>query len=196
MGRPRSFDTDKALLVAINVFWEKGYDGASMRDITQAMGINSPSLYSFFGDKESLYIQAIKRYIASDTCPPLDLFNAENNIKKAVKAFLLASIEGATERSDGRRGCFLTNCVSTTTELITESQNLLQKAIYLAETKITKRFEQEKNKGALPKKFPSIKKAKLLFDLRQGYIIRARAGITATELKTDLDYHVSIIISL
>lgn len=196
MGRPRSFDTDKALLTAINIFWEKGYDGTSIRDLTEAMGINSPSLYSFFGDKENLYIQAIKRYVSNKDCPPLDAFKAEENIEKAVKQFLLASIKNSTDSPNGRKGCFMTNCVSGTTESIKMSQELLQQAILVADKKIAERFDREKKRGTLPLDFPSEKRAKLLFDIRQGYILRARAGINPKELKSDLDYRVSIIVSV
>ncbi|MCV6637711.1 TetR/AcrR family transcriptional regulator [Candidatus Albibeggiatoa sp. nov. NOAA] len=196
MGRPRNFDVDKALLAAINVFWEKGYDGASMKDLTEEMGINSPSLYSVFGDKKSLYIQAIKRYVASDTCPPLDAFNEEEDITKAVRAFLETSLEHATQQSIGRKGCFMSNCVSTTTASVEESQVLLLEAIVLADKKIAQRFDKEKAKGALPETFPSFERAKLMFDLRQGYVLRARAGIRKDEMERDLDYRVSIILSL
>jgi len=61
-GRPRCFDTDKALDSAMHVFWQKGYQGASLSDLTGAMGINRPSLYAAFGDKESLYRKVLDRY--------------------------------------------------------------------------------------------------------------------------------------
>src|SRR5690242_2106841 len=61
-GRPRSFDADKALDAAMQIFWHKGYEGASLSDLTEAMGINRPSLYAAFGDKESLFRKALARY--------------------------------------------------------------------------------------------------------------------------------------
>lgn len=64
-GRPRSFDRDQALEQAMRVFWEKGYAGASMSDLTAAMGIASPSLYAAFGSKEGLYREAIDHYVSS-----------------------------------------------------------------------------------------------------------------------------------
>src|SRR6202000_934506 len=62
MGRPRDFDPDQALEPAMEVFWEKGYEGASLSDLTEAMGINRPSLYAAFGDKEALFRRVMERY--------------------------------------------------------------------------------------------------------------------------------------
>src|SRR3978361_1438349 len=61
--RPREFDVDKALDLALQVFWRKGYEGASMADLTETMGITKPSLYSAFGNKEELFRKALDRYV-------------------------------------------------------------------------------------------------------------------------------------
>ena len=61
-GRPRSFCTDTALDRAMTVFWRRGYEGASLAELTDAMGINSPSLYAAFGNKEGLFRAVLERY--------------------------------------------------------------------------------------------------------------------------------------
>jgi AcrR family transcriptional regulator len=66
-GRPREFDIDEALAAALRVFWARGYDGASLNDLTEAMGITRPSLYAAFGNKETLF------------CKSLDLYERENS---------------------------------------------------------------------------------------------------------------------
>ena len=63
LGRPRAFDIEKALERALRVFWEKGYEGSSLSDLTEAMGINRPSLYAAFGNKEALFRKALDRYV-------------------------------------------------------------------------------------------------------------------------------------
>lgn len=196
VGRPRSFDVDKALLAATYVFWEKGYDGASMKDLTQAMGINSPSLYSVFGDKHGLYIQAINRYINSDTCAPVEAFAAEEDIARAVYAFMEAALDYATQQPAGLKGCFMANCVSTNAGSVEGVQELLHEAIVSADTQLAARFDAEKAQGNLPDNFPSAERARLMFDLRQGHVLRARAGIDKEDMQKDLDFRVTMILHM
>lgn len=67
VGRPREFDKDQALDRALDVFWRHGYEGASIAELTQAMGINPPSLYAAFGNKEALFRKALDRYAQQRT---------------------------------------------------------------------------------------------------------------------------------
>ena len=67
MGRPREFDVEQALDQALEVFWRNGYEGASISELTQAMGISPPSLYAAFGNKEGLFRKTLDRYIAKRT---------------------------------------------------------------------------------------------------------------------------------
>ncbi len=65
-GRPRGFDREAALRAAMETFWQRGYEGASMAELTQAMGINAPSLYAAFGSKEGLFQDALRLYLATE----------------------------------------------------------------------------------------------------------------------------------
>ncbi len=195
VGRPRKFDRDDALLAAVNVFWAKGYDGASMKDLTQAMGINGPSLYSTFGDKHNLYLQAIDRYSQNDACAPLVAFESEPDIHLAVRAFMVAAIDYATRHESGARGCFLSSCVATTAGELEGVESLLAQAIEETDERLAKRFELEKESGRLPPDFPSMERARLMFDLRQGFVFRARAGLDAKVMKSELDQRVETVLS-
>ena len=152
-GRPKKFHRDEALSTALQVFWAKGYDGASIKDLTSAMGINSPSLYAEFGDKLSLYQQAITLYAEDHGCAPMTAFESEPDIELAVRAFMNAAIEHATTNEGGARGCFLSSCVATSAGEVEGVQDLLKQAIIETDQAIAARFEAEKQKGALPADF-------------------------------------------
>ncbi|WP_216824980.1 TetR/AcrR family transcriptional regulator [Agarilytica rhodophyticola] len=194
MGRPRQFDPDKALRDAMHVFWEKGYDGASMGDLTRAMGINRPSLYAAFGDKYALYLKSIDCYISDNACAPLVAFDAEKNITEAVRAFLKTSIECATGRSEGKLGDFLGSCVSTNSGGLEGIQERLQASIAQTDERLEQRFNLEKENGVLAENFPSLERARLMYDLRQGHIFRARSGIKRNTMLEDIEYRVKIVL--
>ena len=83
-GRPRSFDREQALREALNVFWQRGYEPASVAELCRAMGINPPSLYAGFGNKASLFIEAVNYYEKTYWDAPARHFFAENDIYRAV----------------------------------------------------------------------------------------------------------------
>ncbi|WP_262694430.1 TetR/AcrR family transcriptional regulator [Kordiimonas aquimaris] len=186
VGRPKKFDKEQALDAAIKVFWSKGYNGASMKDLTTGMGINGPSLYATFGDKHALYLQAIEAYANGEACAPLDAFENEPDIHLAVSAFLEASISYATNHESGIKGCFVGSCVATSAGEVDGVQPLLHEAITSTDARLTARFEAEKAQGNLPQDFPSAERARLMFDLRQGYVLRARAGINPEAMRIEL----------
>lgn len=194
VGRPKKFCREDALQKAIGVFWKQGYEGASMKLLTDSMGINSPSLYAEFGDKHALYLEAINRYANSDACAPLVALENEPDIALAVRAFFEAAIIYSTHHESGAKGCFLASCVATSAGHIDGTAELLRQAIETTDIRITARFDVEKARGVLPEDLPSMDRAKLLFDLRQGLVFRARAGFTETELLADIAKYVSAVV--
>src|SRR5262252_1533238 len=103
-GRPRAFDIDDALDRALEVFWRKGYEGASLPDLTKAMGINRPSLYAAFGNKEALFRRAIERYVEGPGCHVREAID-EPTARKVVERLLRGSIDLITDVRKPR-GCF------------------------------------------------------------------------------------------
>lgn len=195
MGRPRGFDYDEALLRAMSVFWTKGYDGSSLRDLTKAMGITGPSMYAAFGDKRELYLKTIDRYADVDGCTPVVTFEAEPDIEKAVRGFLEEVITYATDNDSGAKGCFLASSVSTNIGQVKGVSERVEKAIEETDKRLAARFDREVEKGNLPADFPSLERAALLYDIRQGYMFRGRAGWTADRLQRDLDHRVQMILA-
>ncbi|SEC55356.1 transcriptional regulator, TetR family [Rhizobiales bacterium GAS191] len=105
-GRPRSFDRDVALARAMDVFWDKGYQGASMAELTTAMGIGSPSLYAAFGSKEDLFRASVARYKARDGSAIWAPLGTAPTAVEAVRGVLMASAR-AFSRPKRPRGCLI-----------------------------------------------------------------------------------------
>ncbi|CAN5120543.1 TetR/AcrR family transcriptional regulator [soil metagenome] len=104
-GRPRSFDRDAVLDLAMRVFWAKGFAGASMSDLTAAMGIASPSLYAAFGSKEGLYRAAIDHYVATYGGAFRDVMRLPT-ARESVEG-LLRNAACAFSAVDGPSGCMV-----------------------------------------------------------------------------------------
>jgi len=105
-GRPRSFDRATALRAAMLIFWEKGFNGSSLADLTTAMGINAPSLYAAFGSKEELYLQALTLYAGEVGIEIWSTLDETANVRAAFERFLLATIDAYCEESVPR-GCMI-----------------------------------------------------------------------------------------
>ena len=105
-GRPRTFDKDQALARAMEVFWLKGYEGASMADLTQAMGIASPSLYAAFGSKENLFRGALTLYGKIEGGEIWDSVERATTAKEAVEAYLIETARVFT-RPGKPPGCMI-----------------------------------------------------------------------------------------
>lgn len=108
MARPKAFDEDTALEAAMACFWERGYQATSIRDLTEVMGIASPSLYNAFGDKRALFIRALETYCRAATFERISRLEAELPSEQRVPAFLAEVVTRSVEDKQ-RRGCFLIN---------------------------------------------------------------------------------------
>lgn len=104
----KTFNIDKTLDDAMRVFWSRGYEATSMRDLIQGMGINRGSLYDTYGDKRSLFVAALRHYDKQYRKTHLAKLEREHSPKKAIAALFAGWVDLVTTDTD-RRGCFLTN---------------------------------------------------------------------------------------
>ncbi|MGW5666801.1 TetR/AcrR family transcriptional regulator [Micromonospora sp. NPDC003776] len=105
-GRPRTFDPDTALRQALDLFWERGYEGTSLSDLAQAMGIASASIYACFGSKADLFRQVMELYGATAGAPPRRALNEHPTARAAIHAMLRATADQIT-RPDAPHYCML-----------------------------------------------------------------------------------------
>jgi AcrR family transcriptional regulator len=105
-GRPREFDRDAVLRRAMGLFWERGYEGTSLSDLARAMGIASASIYACFGDKESLFREAVMLYGTIAGEPPRRALRERETARAAIEAMLRATADSITG-SGTPHGCML-----------------------------------------------------------------------------------------
>jgi TetR/AcrR family transcriptional regulator, transcriptional repressor for nem operon len=108
MARPRSFDPDEVLDLARDVFWQKGFQGTSLDDITAATGLAKPSLYAAFGDKNALFLNVLDRYHARIVAHAEKVINEGSSAREAIERWLAAFIPRCSG-AKGSRGCLSVN---------------------------------------------------------------------------------------
>ena len=177
-GRPRSFDISTALDSAVRVFWERGYEGAGIAELTGAMGISRPSLYSTFGDKAALFEQSLRRYVAVHMRYVDDAL-AQPTAVKVARSFLEGNVLAVTMA--GRPpGCLSVQAAVTAGEpdvfvLLSNNRRKIRERFVL-------RFTQAVELGDLPADTNPRQVADFLITLSTGFAVRAADGATRQEL--------------
>jgi len=111
MPRHKEFDRDEALQKAMEVFWSRGYEAASIQNLVEHTGVNRQSLYDTFGDKHALFLQVLDRYHEVESRKLFDLLERPGSVKKALRQLFTGVVEGAI-CDGGRRGCLTGNAMS------------------------------------------------------------------------------------
>jgi TetR/AcrR family transcriptional regulator, copper-responsive repressor len=106
-GRPRAYDRETALTRAMDLFWDRGYAAASLDDLGRAMGMNRPSIYSAFGDKQALYRQALDHYRGRVRAAMKEVLDEGRPLREALLEFYERAIEIYLSGETSGRGCFL-----------------------------------------------------------------------------------------
>lgn len=181
-GRPRAFDRDVALDTAMRLFWRKGFSATSISDLTEAMGIGSPSLYAAFGSKEELYVEALRRF--GEIAHPLIWSSLEHkgSAREAVEAFLLASAAALPADGDYPGGCMMT--LSTAgAEGCAALGDLVETGRADAMRLLEQRIGRGRDAGEFSAEMDVSALARFFLAVQQGMCVQARDGASREELE-------------
>ncbi|NEW39423.1 TetR/AcrR family transcriptional regulator [Nocardia cyriacigeorgica] len=185
-GRPRAFDRDVALHRAMEVFWEHGYEGSSMTDLTAAMGINSPSLYAAFGDKETLFREAIELYGRTEGGLTARALREEPTARAAIEAMLRDNAASYTA-PDKPHGCMVVLAGSTYTTRTESIRAFLVDKRKETNADLCARLDRGVTDGDLPLGTDTSELAAFYTTVLYGLSIQARDGADHDELMRSID---------
>ena len=185
-GRPLSFDRAAALEQAMHVFWERGYESASIADLTAAMGITTPSLYTAFGDKEKLFLEAIERYALGPGSAGPRALKEEPTARAAIARWLQESADELT-RPCHPKGCMVVMATTNCSVAAEHVQTALTKRRAVAIANIRTRIQEGIEKGELPSDTDAKALSNFYATIYQGMSMQAKDGATRASLMTTVD---------
>jgi len=181
VGRPRAFDIETALDAALEVFWKHGYEGASMTDLTEAMGINRPALYAAFGSKKGLFFRALDLYYRVEAVHTFQALR-EPTARLVTEQYLVRSVEQLTNPARPM-GCFVLQSAlacSKENQDVTDHMTSLRNA---AEKELRQRYERAVRDGDLTDGEDPTSLARYVCVVRHGLAVLACGGVTRAELE-------------
>lgn len=181
VGRPRAFDIDRALDRALQVFWEKGYEGTSLSDLTAAMVINRPSLYAAFGNKEALFRKALDSYAERQSAHVIQALS-EPTARAVVERLLLAAADSQTDPRHPR-GCLMVQGALSCGETANPIRLELNSRRAAGEAALRKRFARAKGQGDLPATASPGDLARYVMTVVQGMAVQATGGASRKDLR-------------
>lgn len=184
-GRPREFCVDQALAAALRVFWSKGYEGASLSELTDAMGITKPSLYAAFGNKEALFRKALELY-EREKLDYVGKALSAPTARGVAERMLRGAVESQTSSCEPH-GCL---GVITSVACGAEAESIRKDVLARGETarrKMVERMERARREGDLPAHVDPDALTTYLYALMQGMAVQAGAGATRAQLDALVD---------
>ena len=180
-GRPREFCVDAALSAALIVFWSKGYEGASLSDLTEAMGVTRPSLYAAFGNKEALFRKALDLYEREKLAFMSAALEAPT-ARGVAERVLTKALDAQTSPSDPRGCLSVISSVACGAEAASIKAEVVMRRAS-SEAALRRRFERARAEGDLPGDVDPDALVRYLMAVLQGMAVQAGSGVPREQLQ-------------
>lgn len=191
-GRPRHFDPDQVLDAATRVFWACGYEGTSVNQLVEATGLNKPSLYAAFGDKEALYLAVVARYADGLERIQRELLETEPDAWRALEGLMRHSAAVLTD-SDFPGGCLVVTGIADcgTPNLPEAAERALRDALARTTASISDRVARGVRDGQIPSSIGADALSEAVATVLAGLAIRAKSGADRIALDRAVDAFVA-----
>ncbi|MBP2473084.1 AcrR family transcriptional regulator [Crossiella equi] len=184
-GRPREFDVEQGLDAAMRVFWRQGYEGTAISDLTEALGINRPSLYAAYGNKAELFQRALAHY-ATRYAPHTETSLAEPSARGVVEGFWRGAVAATTNESCPQ-GCFAVQTALVAGPETEQVRDVLAGYRKLGEETLRARLARAQAEGDLPASVDPAVLARYVVAVGQGMSVHAAGGASRAELDEVVD---------
>jgi TetR/AcrR family transcriptional repressor of nem operon len=181
MGRSKSFDEHAVLDRAVELFWERGYEGTSMADLEAHLGLGRQSLYNTFGDKQTLFLKALERYRQEAARGPVALLTAPGAGLEAIRAYFRSSIERLTDTSP-RRACLVANTILERGSQDADALLSCNAARGTLERALRRALTQARKQGEIAAKTDIEAMVTLLVSQSYGLAVLAKTGAAAADM--------------
>jgi TetR/AcrR family transcriptional repressor of nem operon len=181
MPRPRSFDEEAVLDQAVELFWERGYEGTSLAELETRLGLGRQSLYNTFGDKRTLFLKALERYRHAVADGPLAHLNTSGAGLDAIREFFQATVESLTTPAP-RRACLVASTILECGSQDADALLRCNRARAELERGLRRALAQAKIRGELRETLDVEATATLFVIQTYGLSVLAKSGATAAEL--------------
>jgi len=174
MARTKDFDENEVLTKAIQLFWHKGYNGTSMQDLVDGLGISRSSLYDTYTDKHTLFVKALESYQESGSAKIQEILNHSGPAKKTIRKLLVLAI-GEMAEDKQHKGCFMVNAEVEVAPHDTEVNNLVCKNEQQMEQAFYEVIQKGKDSGEIKNSQDARALARFIFNAVKGMRVTAKS---------------------
>jgi len=192
MARQKEFDRDEALQGAMEVFWSRGFEAASIQDLVGRMGINRQSLYDTFGDKHALYLEALDRYHEVEGGRLVELLEQPGPVKQSFSRLFEEVVEKALGDRE-HRGCFIGNASSELAGRCKKTAARTRNNMIVTEEAFCRALQRGKEGGEIKDVLDPRASARFFYCVLQGLVLMAKARQDRKVLKDVVKVTLSVL---